>query len=184
MTAQPSHTAPDPSGPGRPALVERQPSALPSLAAFLDDGPELWGGTRRPAAREGFAALRFDATSASVTRTRGFARSTLTGWRMDELADDATAVAAELVANAVTHALVRLADSAWIALLRADDAVVCAVADPSPQLPAVGAPGLFAGSGRGLAIVAERSDAWGYSAPRAAGKTVWARLSSGRSRRW
>jgi anti-sigma regulatory factor (Ser/Thr protein kinase) len=177
MTAQLSDTVPGRRGPGRSALAEREPAALPWLAALLGDGAGAWGGTRRPAAHEGFAALRFDATPGSVTRARGFLRSTLTGWRMDELVDDATAVAAELVANAVTHALAPPADSAWIALVRSDDAVVCAVADPSPLLPAVGDPGPLAESGRGLRIVAELSDSWGHSQPRAAGKTVWARLS-------
>ncbi len=184
MTAQLSDTASGRHGRGRSALAGREPAALPWLEAILGDGPGVWAGARPPAAHEGFAALRFDATPGSVTRARGFLRSTLTGWRMDELVDDATAVAAELVANAVTHALVPPADSAWIALVRSDDAVVCAVADPSPRLPAVGDPGPLAESGRGLRIVAELSDGWGHSAPRAAGKTVWARLTGGGSPRW
>src|SRR5882757_578182 len=72
----------------------------------------------------GFAALRFDASPDSVTGTRRFLRSTLTQWQLPELVDDATTIAAELVANAVTHALLPpdpptpAAPTAWIALLR------------------------------------------------------------------
>jgi hypothetical protein len=157
------------------------------LDAFLRSEPQVWGG---PGAvgESGFAALRFDATPGSVTRTRSFLRSTLTGWQLPELVDDATTIAAELVANAVTHALrpaggppLPPEPSAWIALVRTDHAVVCAVADPSPALPAMAEPEPFAESGRGLRIVAELSETWGHSQPEAAaGKTVWARLASGR----
>ncbi|SEN74901.1 ATP-binding protein [Actinacidiphila rubida] len=157
-----------------------------ALDAFLHGVPQAWGGPTG-SAESGFAALRFDATPGSVTRTRSFLRSTLTGWQLPDLVDDATAIAAELVANAVTHALQPAAapllppkPSAWIALVRTDHAVVCAVADPSPALPAMAEPEPFAESGRGLRIVAELSETWGHSPPEAAGKTVWARLASGR----
>ncbi|HEY5834017.1 MAG TPA: ATP-binding protein [Streptomyces sp.] len=131
---------------------------------------------------DGFAALRFDATPHSVSRTRRFLRSTLTGWQLHHLVDDATTIAAELVANAVTHALCSPAlppnPTAWLALVRMERAVVCAVADPSPELPAIPEPEPFAESGRGLRIVAELSDSWGHSPAEPVGKTVWARLTS------
>jgi hypothetical protein len=254
MTAQSSDAGSDPSGRRRPPLPVPQltplpgsgehPRALPpgplpgsALQDFLHTEPHLWGGPLRSGGA-GVAALRFDATPLSVTRTRRFLRDTLTDWRLPDLVDDATAVAAELVANAVTHALrpsasrARAAEPcpprspaprthlpaapvpapgvapraalashapaapvppevltppapgglpcAWIALLRADHAVVCAVSDPSPALPALSQAGPFAESGRGLRIVAELSETWGHSEPRPAGKTVWARLSDGR----
>jgi anti-sigma regulatory factor (Ser/Thr protein kinase) len=155
------------------------------LDAFLRSAPV------EQAAEGGFAALRFDASPDSVTGTRRFLRSTLTGWQLADLVDDAAVVTAELVANAVTHALRgpltpargSFGEAAWLALLRMDHAVVCAVADPSPALPAMHEPEPFAESGRGLRIVAELSETWGHEAspgPGAAGKTVWARLASGR----
>jgi hypothetical protein len=175
---------------GEPARRHQQPpsagqSSVPLLDVLLRAGRRPGeGGSPADLGGDGFAALRFDATPASVTRTRGFLRSTLTGWRLPELVEDATCVGAELVANAVTHALrppgpaARLPaeSTAWIALLRVERAVVCAVADPSPALPALTAAEPFAESGRGLRIVAELSETWGHSAPEPAGKTVWARL--------
>lgn len=222
MTAQSSHAerGPRPWGHGPPAAAESGP-----LDIFLRAEPPYWG-VPQSVGGSGFAALRFDASPGSAARTRRFLRSTLTNWHLHELMDDAAAVAAELVANAVTHAL-RPAEpalppvpvaapepgrepgpergqreqgqararaaarsplpqgprpaaaTAWLALVRMDGAVVCAVADPSPELPEPVEPEPFAESGRGLHIVAELSDSWGHSAPAPAGKTVWARLACG-----
>jgi hypothetical protein len=159
-----------------PAAAEPGP-----LDAFLRAQPSYWGLPQGPDG-SGFAALRFDASPGSAARTRRFLRGTLTSWHLDELMDDAAAVVAELVANAVTHALgppaARPAPAtAWLALVRMEGAVVCAVADPSPELPAPAEPEPFAESGRGLHIVAELSDSWGHCAAAPAGKTVWARLA-------
>lgn len=184
MTAQPSDvgnaTLSAVTSPGRP--VRTAPDRTP-LETFLTTAPDVWGGPQCPP-RQGFAALRFDASPGSASRTRCFLRSTLTGWQLPDLVDDATTVAAELVANAVTHALDRTAppepDGAWIALVKVDGAVVCAVSDPSPRPPAMTEPDPLAESGRGLHIIAELSERWGCSRPGAAGKTVWARLASGR----
>lgn len=194
MTAQSSDAVSDSPGRRQPAMAERDFTPLDAtLHTFPRPKPDECGLPAPLGATGfgggGFAVLRFDATPGSVTRTRSFLRSTLTDWRLPELVDDATTVAAELVANAVTHALqppvpvrpfaARSETTAWIALVRMDHSVVCAVADPSPALPALTEPEPFAESGRGLHIVAELSDTWGHIRPEsAAGKTVWARLSS------
>lgn len=187
MTAQSFDTETEPPRQRQLSLTERH---FTSLDAFLRDGPGVWGGPTglggEGVREDGFAALRFDATPISVTRTRRFLRSTLTNWQLADLVDDATTIAAELVANAVTHALQPPVShrspytAAWITLLRMDRAVVCAVSDPSPALPAPSDPDPFAESGRGLHIVAELSESWGHSPAASAGKTVWARLASGR----
>src|SRR5215470_10601369 len=101
MTVQPSAVPNDPSG----RQLSSGEGGLSPLDAFLRSGPQEWGAAAAPCRRGGLAALRFDATPGSVTRTRRFLRSTLTGWQLEDLVDDATTVAAELVANAVTHAL-------------------------------------------------------------------------------
>lgn len=173
---------------GRQRLPLAGTAAGPSetlVEIFLSTATDAWGGSAYPS-RDGFAALRFDASPGSATRTRGFLRSTLTAWHMPDLVDDATTVAAELVANAVTHALARTPTpspgpgGAWITLVRVDGAVVCAVSDPCPRLPAMAEPDPMAESGRGLHIVAELSERWGCSHRAESGKTVWARLASGR----
>ena len=187
MTAQSSGTECEPRHGRQLTLPERESTPFGPLlrTATIDRG-----GSAAPADRgpdDGFAAFRFDATPGSVTGTRRFLRSTLTDWQLPDLVDDATAVAAELVANAVTHALPpagapRRAAGAWLALVREENAVVCAVSDPSPDLPAPHRAGPFAESGRGLHIVAQLSQSWGHArseGPRPVGKTVWARLSNG-----
>ncbi|MFI9201548.1 ATP-binding protein [Streptomyces sp. NPDC053048] len=134
-----------------------------------------------------FAAIRFDAGPCSPARTRGFLRRTLAGWDLADYADDATTVTAELVANAIRHALRRPGRpapgrepaTAWLALLCKEHALVCAVADPSPALPAAREADGLAETGRGLQIVAALSEAWGCSPPHATGKTVWARITTG-----
>src|SRR5882757_9222987 len=141
MTAQPSAAENDPAGRCRPAAVtgSSRPSHPPggqrgnALDVFLRSQWPTWSGASRLGGNgfgeDGFAALRFDATPSSVTRTRRFLRSTLTEWQLPDLVDDATSIAAELVANAVTHALCPPAPplpaepTAWIALLRMERAV-------------------------------------------------------------
>jgi len=192
MTAHSPGAASGPPGPRRLASPERESSLLDRL---LRAGLSDWCVPAALAARKGdsgFAALRFDAAPGSAHRTRSFLRSTLTSWRLDRLVDDATTVVAELVANAVTHALgphraqyercATAAGTAWLALVREKHAVVCAVADPSPAMPAMREPDPFAESGRGLHIVAELSQAWGHTRSEGGGgtgKTVWARLTGG-----
>ena len=133
----------------------------------------------------GFAALSFDASPDTPARTRRFLSSTLTGWRLHPVADEVNAVAAELVANAIRHSLAPRAHrdpghrpTARIALIHRQDAVICAVADPSPAPPIPREPDMLAESGRGLCIVAALSETWGYSPPDPSGKTVWARIST------
>ncbi|MBM9509908.1 ATP-binding protein [Actinacidiphila acididurans] len=185
MTAQWSDTV---SGPRARTPVAPGPEVGP-LDVFLRSGAGQWG-LPHGSDGSGLAALRFDAGPGSAARTRPFLRRTLGAWHLPDLVEDAALVTAELVANAVTHALRSPAaaprpcphgtvppPAAWLALLRLDRAVVCAVADPSPELPVPADPQPFAESGRGLRIVAELSESWGHTAPVPGGKTVWARLT-------
>ncbi|GHF67788.1 ATP-binding protein [Streptomyces mashuensis] len=133
-----------------------------------------------------FAAVRFGADPQSPARTRRFLHRTLREWELDRYVEVATAVSAELVANAIQHALrdggppgEACPPRAWLALIGKEHGLVCAVADPSPVPPVCAAPRDLAESGRGLHIVAALSETWGFSPPsRQAGKTVWARLAA------
>jgi hypothetical protein len=63
---------------------------------------------------------------------------------------------------------------AWLALTRQEDSVLCAVSDAGSSTPVLVPADPLAESGRGLRIVDELSDAWGWTSPDASGKTVWA----------
>ena len=100
---------------------------------------------------------------------------------------DAAAVVTELMTNALRHALPELPDdgaalASWpIRLGLADPGpyVICAVADPSTDIPAPRHSDWQDEAGRGLLVVASLSDQWGYcAAPADHGKVVWAAFAT------
>jgi hypothetical protein len=169
------------------AITERLPAHRQPIRPASAPGPVLrlhtpdWS-TALNLGDDGFAALRFDAAPETPARTRRFLSDTLTGWHLHPVLDEVNAVAAELVANAIRHALTPPArggddrGTAWIALIHRQHSVICAVADPSSAPPVPREPDELAETGRGLCIVAALSEAWGHSPPDPAGKTVWARI--------
>lgn len=179
MTAQ-STAAPD-----RLPACHQHPAAPPRTETAPALHPRDWTAAL-DLVDDGFAALCFDADPASPTRTRRFLRDTLIDWHLTHILEETTAVAAELVSNAIQHALDAPSTeaaghdstpaTAWIALIHRQHSLICAVADPSPALPMPRNPDEMAETGRGLCIVAALSETWGYSQPEPAGKTVWARI--------
>lgn len=118
---------------------------------------------------------------ASVAAARDFARSTLHRWGVAGRCDDITLVMSELLANALRHAPPR--PGGWpvrLGLLqhRPGSAVLCAIADPSPAPPVPAPPDDLAERGRGLHVVEELSDQWGYTTPSPRGKVVWATFAA------
>jgi anti-sigma regulatory factor (Ser/Thr protein kinase) len=114
---------------------------------------------------------------ASVAVARDFARATLQHWGLVGRCDDITLVVSELLANAVRHTFPQ--PGGWpvrLGLLQdgQGSAVLCAVADPSPAAPEPRPAGDLAETGRGLHVVEELSDRWGYTTPGHRGKVVWA----------
>jgi hypothetical protein len=92
-------------------------------------------------------------------------------------------VADELVWNVILHAG---GSSAWLQVLQpAPDQLLIEVADASSAPPALVRPGPNDIAGRGLIIVDEMADGWGWR-PLDIGKVVWARLdaASPRARQW
>jgi anti-sigma regulatory factor (Ser/Thr protein kinase) len=128
------------------------------------------------------AALR---TAASTARAH--VRSTLAAWDISDVADVAAAIVSELVANAVNasadeHGRPFYRDGQILLVgvrLRADSTDLLAeVWDEAPGAPVLKTVGPNAESGRGLAMVRELSDAWGwYPTERQPGKCVWAKIS-------
>jgi hypothetical protein len=125
-------------------------------------------------------AMRTPGTDAgSVRAARDFTLATLRRWNAAERSEDIAIVVAELLTNALRHALPGLADSLprWpirLGLLQPGPCVLCAVADPSKAAPVPQVSGSLAETGRGLQIIRALSDSWGYTVLSDAGKVVWA----------
>jgi hypothetical protein len=129
---------------------------------------------------------------ASIGPSRAFVVRTMHRWGEADRAEDVAAVASELLANALRHALPQAGKrvSPWpirLGLLHAGSYVVCAVADPGAGIPMLRAPDQLEESGRGLLVVASLSDQWGYCpAPESQvasgddGKVVWAAFAAAR----
>ena len=119
-------------------------------------------------------------TPYSVQIARFYVRAALRYHDLGDYAQDAQAVASELVTNAVTHAG---APSIGLELTRIESsgalAVVVAVTDSSPLPPVMRAVPDDAEHGRGLHIVAALSAAWAW-APHGTGKGVYAILMRNR----
>jgi len=114
----------------------------------------------------------------SVRAAREFAVATLHRWGTTERSQDIAIVVSELMTNALRHGLSGSAESRprrpiRFGLLQPGSCVLCVVADPSRTAPVVQARGFLAETGRGLHIICELSDQWGF-APSDPGKVVWA----------
>lgn len=131
----------------------------------------------------GFAACALSAEPEVTHDARDFTRTTLTGWGMEELLDNAAVVVSELLSNALRYGVTgRLGRTpsphpVWLGLLRRGDVVLCAVSDPGSEIPVVKEPDYFAESGRGLHVIDMLSESWGWTTPDHAGKAVWAVVS-------
>jgi hypothetical protein len=132
----------------------------------------------------GFAARALDGGSQAASAARYFASSTLCQWNLGALVDSAALIVSELVSNAMRYGLGGFSlrspsaphSPVWLGLLLQETTVLCAVSDPSPDIPVVKEPDYFAESGRGLHIIDSLSSAWGWTSPDRAGKTVWAEV--------
>jgi hypothetical protein len=162
-------------------MAWRSCGCLPPVPFALEDRAGGWATAPRVATRTPPPATR------SVAPARAFTLRTLEKWGVVARGADAAAVVTELLTNALRHALPALTDDcptgpAWpIRLGLADPGpyVICAVADPSTDIPAPRHSGWQDEAGRGLLVVASLSDRWGYcAAPADQGKVVWAAFAT------
>lgn len=145
--------------------------------AVPPENPECRGSAR-------VATRALSLEQVSVRRARDFALGTLRRWGVMALADDIAVVVSELLTNALCHGNRDRECGAsqlggWpvrVGLLCPGNSVLCAVADPSPEVPVLREPDYLAESGRGLHVVASLSDSWGFTDPGQDGKVVWARF--------
>jgi anti-sigma regulatory factor (Ser/Thr protein kinase) len=104
---------------------------------------------------------------------REFVNRTLLDWRLSQQIPAAAIVVSELVTNAMTHA----GSDIDLTVSEYRQSVRVAVRDRSHELP-VERPGGMDRKGRGLAIVAGLSSAWGVLHHPDGGKVVWAVLDA------
>lgn len=163
--------------------------------------PPGWRGRYRhqPRPYPGPAGARPETTACalhpqpeSVKVARDFAKATLRSWGMAELVDDLGLVVSELVTNALRHGVPCGVDGQpdgsrssggsdhvrpiQLSLQRNGTQVVCAVSDPSDDIPVRRGhdPDQIAEAGRGLYLVDCFSRAWGWTPVTGRGKVVWA----------
>jgi anti-sigma regulatory factor (Ser/Thr protein kinase) len=115
----------------------------------------------------------------SVKAARDFTASTLRGWKLDALVEEAVIVASELVTNAIRHGACQAgpssdATSVMLAWQRHDGRVICVVTDGSSMPPVLEQADMSSESGRGLQVVHALAAAWGWVMLGACEKAVWA----------
>ena len=120
----------------------------------------------------------------SVRAGRDFAVATLHRWGAAERCEDIAVVVSELLTNALRYAPPGRG-AAWprwpvrVGLLQPGPWVLCAVSDPSDEVPVPREPCWLGESGRGLHVVASLCDGWGCTPPGPRGKVVWAMFATG-----
>lgn len=120
----------------------------------------------------------------SVSAARRFTTQTMQRWGVADRGDDVAVVVSELLSNALRHGLPSMCDlrpdrPIRLGLVHAGASLMCAVADPSSQLPMPREAGWLDESGRGLHVIASLSDQWGSCMARGRpGKVVWATFAT------
>lgn len=121
------------------------------------------------------AAFTLPGSPHSARMARFYLRAALAYHGLGGYADDAEAVAAELITNAVTHAPAPVVTLA-LTWMERSMALGIVVTDSNPLPPVKRDPGKDTEHGRGLHIVEALSTRWGWQ-PRDPGKAVYAILT-------
>jgi anti-sigma regulatory factor (Ser/Thr protein kinase) len=158
-------------------VLEAAALASGNWAPRSEPGPSGWTCFPRVATRTPGPDAR------AVGEARRFTVATLQRWGVADRAEDIALVVSELLTNALRHALPgpgepRGRRPVRLGLLQPGPCVLCAVADPSRRPPVPAEPGCLAETGRGLQVIAQLADTWGYTPPSETGKVVWAVLSA------
>ncbi|WP_158674683.1 ATP-binding protein [Streptomyces hoynatensis] len=162
-------------------------TAFPFAALAPHQAPTARSGAADSA---GFATFPLASAPEASRSAREMTRSTLHGWGLDELADDAMVIVSELVTNAVRYGLgaarrdrplpPATPDQPFLlSLVHCERSVLCAVFDPGSEVPQVKEPDYFQESGRGLHVLESLAESWGWTTPDRHGKAVWALLVAG-----
>lgn len=154
---------------------------MPATTAATTGGAQPCPDPPRPAhGQRQRAFLSLDAVLISPRRARAWTCEVLGEWQLADLADDAVAVVAELVANAAVHASVGPGLAViGLELAFGDGELAILVSDGNPGLPRARRPAADVVSGRGLLMVEALSDRHGWHPlGGGVGKVVWSVLKA------
>jgi anti-sigma regulatory factor (Ser/Thr protein kinase) len=129
-----------------------------------------------PAPCHGQARVLLDPDPESARAAREFTVATLSGWNLENLADEAVIIATELVTNAIKHGAAVGHGQVELAWQRHATRVICIVVDGSARPPVLAAADVSAESGRGLLVIEALAASWGWMMVGATQKAVWAVL--------
>jgi two-component sensor histidine kinase len=120
----------------------------------------------------------------SVSSARRFTAQTMQRWGVADREDDIAVVVSELLSNALRHGLPPCAEDPAarpirLGLVHSGPRIMCAVADPSDEIPVPRDPSWLDETGRGLHVISSLSDSWGSCIdPARSGKVVWATFAT------
>ncbi len=160
------------SGPHGSSRLQLHSKAISRFLPVYDDLQRALEAARNPPPRR-VTRLRLPPQPQSAATARQLTITTCELWGCPELADDAAAVATELVANAILHA----ATDSELRLELRRGLLSVALTDSGPGAPVLREPAdALRVGGFGLRIVDSIAATWGW-APRSDGsKVVWAVL--------
>lgn len=119
--------------------------------------------------------LRLPNDPISSLRARRFCAETCREWDVDTVSEDAKAIVAELIENAVQHTT----SDALLRLELRRNMLSISVTDENPKHPVLREGSAASRAGHGLRIVAQLGKAWGCADRFDGGKVIWAVLTTG-----
>jgi len=165
---------------GESEVSEAAVTAAPAQIAGCPGPAENWHWLTSAAE---MATRTPGAGAESVRAARDFTGATLRRWGIGERGGDIVCVVSELLTNALRYTM-PCPGSVWprwpvrLGLLQPGPWVLCAISDPSDEVPVAKDPGWFGESGRGLHVVGSLCDEWGCTEPGPMGKVVWAMFAT------
>lgn len=193
-TAAPPTRSPGFAPAGRtpfPSPIRRQRTQVRPQSASLPQAAQAAGEAADAPSAEadaaGFVTFPLPGAAGSPAAARSLTRTTLCGWGLEELVDDATVVVSELVTNALRYGTppgtpqrplppATENEPFLLSLVHYGSSVLCAVFDQGSEVPVVKEPDHLRESGRGLHVLESLSRKWGWTTPDRHGKAVWALL--------
>ncbi len=165
------------AGPGLGSRLDLHTRAIARFLPVFPDVDTAFASARQPPTRR-VTRLRLAAVPYSAATARRLVVATCEFWDCTDVAEDATAIASELVANAFRHA----ATDAELRLELRRDLLTVALTDGSAAPPARRPADEGEAGGFGLRIVESLSTTWGWAPTSDGGKIVWAVLRIHRER--